>query len=156
MINRAILQGRLVADPDLKHTQSGVAVVGFRIAVDRDYKSKDPNAQNCDFINVVAWRSVAEFISRYFSKGSLILVDGRIQVRNYTDNNGNKRNVVEVVAESVNFCGKKESNASGNGTPGGRPQESYGDYAQRRDAQQTYQEPQEFAEMDDDDGVLPF
>jgi single-strand DNA-binding protein len=149
MINRAILQGRLVADPDLKHTQSGVAVVSFRIAVDRDRKSKDPNAQNCDFINVVAWRSVAEFISRYFSKGSLILVDGRIQVRDYTDNNGNKRNVVEVVAENVNFCGKRESNARGNGTPGGRPQESY--------AQQNYQqEPQEFAELDDDDGVLPF
>ena len=137
MINRAILQGRLVSDPDLKHTQSGVSVVGFRIAVDRDYKSKDPNAQNCDFINVVAWRSVAEFISRYFSKGSLILVDGRIQVRDYTDNNGNKRNVVEVVAESVNFCGKRENNA--------------------RQTQQTYQqEPQEFAELDDDDGVLPF
>ena len=155
MINRAILQGRLVADPDMKHTQSGVAVVGFRIACDRDYKSKDPNAQNCDFINVVAWRSVAEFISRYFSKGSLILVDGRIQVRDYTDNNGNKRNVVEVVAESVNFCGKRESNARGNGTTGNRPQESYGDYSQRRDAQQTYQEPQEFQEMEDD-GPLPW
>ena len=149
MLNRAILQGRLVADPDLKHTQSGVAVVSFRIAVDRDHKSKDPNAQNCDFINVVAWRSVAEFISRYFSKGSLILVDGRIQVRDYTDNNGNKRNVVEVVAESVNFCGKRESNARGNGSPGGRPQESY--------AQQNYhQEPQEFQEMEDDDGPLPW
>jgi single-strand DNA-binding protein len=148
MINRAILQGRLVADPDLKHTQSGVAVVSFRIAVDRDYKSKDPNAQNCDFINVVAWRSVAEFISRWFGTGSLILVDGRIQVRDYTDNNGNKRNVVEVVAESVNFCGKREGNARGNGTPGGRPQESY--------AQQTYQqEPQEFQEMEDD-GPLPW
>ena len=157
MINRAILQGRLVADPDLKHTQSGVAVVGFRIACDRDYRSKDPNAQNCDFINVVAWRSTAENIARYFTKGSLILVDGRIQVRDYTDNNGNKRNVVEVVAESVNFCGKRESNARSNGTPGGGPQESYAEYAQRRDAQQTYQqEPQEFAELDDDDGVLPF
>ena len=147
MINRAILQGRLVADPDLKHTQSGVAVVGFRIACDRDYKSKAPNAQNCDFINVVAWRSTAEFIARYFTKGSLILVDGRIQVRDYTDNNGNKRNVVEVVAESVNFCGKRENNGRSNGTPGGRPQESYADYAQRRDAQQTYQEPHEFAEL---------
>ena len=148
MINRAILQGRLVADPDLKHTQSGVAVVSFRIACDRDYRSKDPNAQNCDFINVVAWRSTAEFIARYFTKGSLILVDGRIQVRDYTDNNGNKRNVVEVVAESVNFCGKRENNARGNGTPGGRPQESY--------AQQNYQqEPQEFQEMEDD-GPLPW
>ena len=148
MINRAILQGRLVADPDLKHTQSGVAVVGFRIACDRDHKSKDPNSQNCDFINVVAWRSTAEFIARYFTKGSLILVDGRIQVRDYTDNNGNKRNVVEVVAESVNFCGKRENNARGNGTPGGRPQESY--------AQQNYQqEPQEFQEMEDD-GPLPW
>ena len=156
MLNRAILQGRLVADPDLKHTQSGVAVVGFRIAVDRDYKSKDHNAQNCDFINVVAWRSTAEFIARYFTKGSMILVDGRIQVRDYTDNGGNKRNVVEVVAESVNFCGKKESNARGNGTPGGRPQESYADYSQRRNAQQTYQqEPQEFAELAEL-GELPF
>ena len=142
MINRAILQGRLVADPDLKHTQSGVAVVSFRIAVDRDYRSKDPNAQNCDFINVVAWRSTAEFISRYFTKGSLILVDGRIQVREYTDNNGNKRNVVEVVAESVNFCGKRDGNSYNGGA---------------KQTQQNYQqEPQEFAEVDEDDGELPW
>ena len=138
MLNRAILQGRLVADPELRHTQSGVAVTQFRIACDRDYKSKDPNAQNCDFVTIVAWRQTADFISRYFSKGSMVLVDGRIQVRAYTDNNGAKRQAVEVVAESVNFCGKRENNGA-------------------RQTQQNYQqEPKEFQEMDEDDGELPW
>ena len=107
MLNRAILQGRLVADPELRHTPSGLAVASFRIACDRDFKGKDPNAQSADFINIVAWRQTAEFISRYFTKGSMILVDGRIQVRDYTDNSGQRRYVTEIVAENVNFAGSK-------------------------------------------------
>lgn len=144
MLNRAILQGRLVADPELRHTQSGVAVTQFRIACDRDYKSKDPNAQNCDFVTIVAWRQTADFISRYFGKGSMILVDGRIQVRAYTDNNGAKRQAVEVVADSVNFCGKREQDTAQQPHNGG--------------AQQGYQQgAQDLTELDDeDDGELPF
>jgi single-strand DNA-binding protein len=169
MLNRAILQGRLVADPELRHTQSGVAVASFRIACDRDYRSKDPNAQNADFINIVAWRQTAEFISRYFNKGSMILVDGRIQVRDYTDNNGQRRYVTEVVADSVNFAGPKRDN-SGNGSYG--QSNSYGggyNNAPQAGGQPSYAAPSayapssagqapanEFAELNDDDGELPF
>jgi single-strand DNA-binding protein len=112
MLNKVILQGRLVADPELRQTTSGTAVVSFRIACDRDSKSKDPNAQNVDFISVVAWRQTAEFINRYFTKGSMILVEGHLQVRDYTDKNGNRRSATEVMAERVNFCGSKGSNSS--------------------------------------------
>ena len=170
MLNRAILQGRLVADPELRHTQSGVAVASFRIACDRDYRSKDPNAQNADFINIVAWRQTAEFISRYFSKGSMILVDGRIQVREYTDNNGQRRYVTEIVADNVNFAGSKRDN-SGNGSYG--QSNSYGggynQSAPQAGGQPSYAAPSayapsgagqapanEFAELNDDDGELPF
>lgn len=183
MLNRAILQGRLVADPELRRTQSGVAVVSFRIACNRDYKSKDPNAQNADFINIVAWRQTAEFISRYFTKGSMILVDGRIQVREYTDNSGNRRYATEIVAESVNFAGSRQesgttggynSAASGyNGGNGGygAPSNggSYGGYPSQQSAAPSYAAPaayapsgmgqapaNEFAELSDDDGELPF
>jgi single-strand DNA-binding protein len=170
MLNRAILQGRLVADPELRHTQSGVAVASFRIACDRDYRSKDPNAQNADFINIVAWRQTAEFISRYFSKGSMILVDGRIQVREYTDNNGQRRYVTEIVADNVNFAGSKRDNG-GNGNYG--QSNSYGggynQSAPQAGGQPSYAAPSayapsgagqapanEFAELNDDDGELPF
>ena len=168
MLNRAILQGRLVADPELRHTQSGVAVASFRIACDRDYRSKDPNAQNADFINIVAWRQTAEFISRYFNKGSMILVDGRIQVREYTDNNGQRRYVTEIVADSVNFAGSKRESGGGyggqsNGYNGG----GYNN-APQSSAQPSYAAPSayappanqgganEFAVLNDDDGELPF
>lgn len=184
MLNRAILQGRLVADPELRRTQSGVAVVSFRIACDRDYKSKDPNAQNADFINIVAWRQTAEFISRYFTKGSMILVDGRIQARDYTDNNGNRRYITEVVAENVNFAAsRRESGGTGGGYNGAANSYSggnggysapsnggsYGGYPSQSSAAPSYAAPaayspsgmgqapaNEFAELSDDDGELPF
>ncbi|MCD7838929.1 MAG: single-stranded DNA-binding protein [Clostridiales bacterium] len=167
MLNRAILQGRLVADPELRHTQSGTAVVSFRIACDRDYKSKDPNAQNADFINIVAWRQTAEFISRYFTKGSMILVDGRLQVRDYTDNTGNRRYVTEVVAENVNFAAsRRETGGSYGQQSGGYNAGGYA--APQQSAQSNYSAPSayapsnaapvanEFAELNDDDGELPF
>ena len=91
MLNKVFLQGRLVADPELRHTQQGTPVASYRLAVDRGYKSKDPNAQNADFINVVSWRNTAEFVSRYFTKGRMMLVEGRLQMRDYTDRDGNRR-----------------------------------------------------------------
>lgn len=108
MINSVVIMGRLTADPELKTTNSGLSVTRFTVAVDRQYqKDKEKKA---DFINVVAWRQTAEFVSRYFSKGSMIAVDGRIQTDKYKDKNGNSRTSFQIVADSVSFCGsKKES-----------------------------------------------
>ena len=162
MLNKVILQGRLVADPELRRTQSGVAVVSFRIACDRDYRSKDQSANNTDFISVVAWRQTAEFISRYFTKGSMILVDGRLQVRDYTDRDGNRRYVTEVVADNVHFAASKRES-------GGNAGNNYGGYHNSQAAAPSYTAPaayepssmgqapaNEFAELSDDDGELPF
>lgn len=113
MLNKAILQGRLTADPELRYTQTGTPVATFRIACERDFKSKDPNAQTADFITIVAWRQTAEFIPKYFTKGSMILVDGRLQVRSYTTNAGDKRYVTEVVADSVHFAASRKETEGG-------------------------------------------
>ena len=110
MLNCAIIMGRLTADPELRTTQSGNSVTSFTVAVDRAYKSGDE--RQTDFINVVAWRGTADFVSRYFRKGQMIAVQGSIQVRNYEDRNGNKRTAVEIVADNVSFCGSK--NEGGN------------------------------------------
>ena len=106
MLNVAIIMGRLTADPELKSTGSGIPVCTFRVAVDRRFKGQNEERQ-ADFINVVAWRQTAEFVSRYFRKGSMIAVQGSIQVRNYEDKNGNRREAVEVVADNVSFTGNK-------------------------------------------------
>lgn len=115
MLNTAILMGRLVADPELRQTPNGVSVCAFRIAVNRRY-SKD-GEQQVDFIDIVAWRQSAEFVSRYFSKGRMIIVEGSIQTRNYEDKNGNKRTAVEVVANNVQF-GEGKSASQQNAGPG--------------------------------------
>lgn len=107
MLNKCFLQGRLVADPELRHTQSGTAVASLRLAVDRDFKDKDTGERKADFINVVAWRSTAEFIARNFSKGRMIVVAGSLQMRDWTDKEGNKRTTAEVVAENVYFADSK-------------------------------------------------
>lgn len=109
MLNRSVLMGRLVADPELKNTQSGVPVIQISVAVDRDYTPKGQEKQT-DFIDVVAWRNTAEFIAKYFDKGQLIALAGSIQKRSYTDNQGNKRSVTEVLADQVYFCGGKNEN----------------------------------------------
>ena len=108
--NKVILVGNLVADPELKQTPSGVSVATFTLAVQRRYAKPD-DAQQADFINIVAWRQTAEFISRYFSKGKSILVCGAIQSRSYTDQNGQKRYVTEVVAEEATFVERKSSDS---------------------------------------------
>lgn len=119
MLNRAILMGRLVADPELRQTPNGVSVCSFTIAVDRNY-SKDRERQ-ADFIDVVAWRQSAEFVSRYFSKGKMIIVEGSIQTRTYEDKNGNKRKAVEVQADNVQFGETKGASAANGAQQGYQP-----------------------------------
>ena len=114
MVNCAILMGRLTKDPELRTTQNGTSVTSFTVAVDREYVRQGEERQT-DFINVVAWRQTAEFVSRYFKKGSMIAVQGSIQMRNYEDRNGNKRTAVEIIADKVSFCGSKAE--SGNSAP---------------------------------------
>ena len=106
MLNSVCLMGRLVADPELRQTPSGVSVCSFRIAVDRTYQPKGQEKQT-DFINIVTWRSTAEFVSRYFRKGQLVAVQGSIQTGQYTDRDGNKRTTFDVVADNVFFAEKK-------------------------------------------------
>ena len=113
MLNQTVLMGRLVRDPELRRTQSGVPVATFRIAVDRDYGNRETGEREADFLDVVAWRQTAEFVKKYFSKGSMAAVTGRLQSRSWTDNQGNKRYTVEVVAQSVYFGEpKRETSAT--------------------------------------------
>ena len=111
MINMVALMGRLTYEPELRTTQSGLSVLSFQVACDRSYQAAGQERQ-ADFIDCVAWRQTAEFISRYFHKGSMIAVEGTIQTRNYTDKNGNNRKAVEVVANNVSFCGSKAETGS--------------------------------------------
>ena len=113
MINSVVLMGRLTYEPELKSSQSGISVIRFQMAVDRNYQPQGQDRQ-ADFIDVVAWRQTAEFISRYFHKGSMIAVEGSIQTNNFTDRDGNKRKSVEVVANKVSFCGSKAENQGTN------------------------------------------
>ncbi|WP_317380991.1 single-stranded DNA-binding protein [uncultured Intestinimonas sp.] len=141
MLNKCFLMGRLVADPELRHTQSGTAVANFRLAVDRDFKDKDTGERKADFINVTAWRSTAEFVSKYFSKGRMAVVVGSLQVRSWEDKDGNRRTAAEVVADSIYFgdSGGKRSEPEGNAPERSFPPASVG-----------------FADADEDDGELPF
>ena len=107
MLNRIILMGRLVADPELRQTQSGVSVASFRIAVDRNYQSKDTGERQADFISCVAWRQTGEFISRYFQKGRMIALEGSLQTRNYEDKTGAKRTAYEVIVDQAYFADSK-------------------------------------------------
>ena len=116
MLNHIILMGRLTRDPELRHTGSGTAVASFTLAVDRDYKSQDGDRET-DFVDIVAWRSSAEFVSKYFTKGRMAVVSGRLQIRNWTDNDGNKRRSAEVVADSVYFGDSKREGAGSYAPP---------------------------------------
>lgn len=115
MLNKAILMGRLTADPELKQTPSGISVATFSLAVNRNYGSKDGTRQ-ADFINIVAWRQTAEFVSKYFAKGQQVIVEGSIQTRGYEDKQGNKRTAFEVVASQVYFAEGKRDNDSSTST----------------------------------------
>ena len=106
MLNKIFLMGRLTRDPEMRRTGSGTAVVGFTLAVDRDFKAQDGERET-DFVDIVAWRSTAEFVSKYFAKGRMAVVEGRLQIRDWTDKEGNKRRNAEVVADSVYFGDSK-------------------------------------------------
>ena len=130
MLNRIILMGRLTRDPELRYTQSQTPVASFSLAVDRDFKNKETGEKQTDFIDIVAWRSTAEFVSRYFNKGRMAVVEGRLQIRGWTDQDGNKRKSAEVVADNVYFGDSKrdgDSGQGGYGHPGGygAPQGGY-------------------------------
>lgn len=111
MINTVALTGRLTYEPELKATQSGVLVIRFQVAVDRNYQAQGQERQ-ADFIDCIAWRQTAEFISRYFHRGDMIGIEGGIQTSNFTDKDGNKRKSVDVVANNVSFCGSKQQSNS--------------------------------------------
>lgn len=112
MLNQITIAGRLTRDPELRHTANGTAVASFALAVDRDYTSKDGGERETDFIDVVAWRGTAEFVRKYFTKGQMAIVSGRLQIRPWTDDKGTKRRSTEVVAEHVYFSGSKKENGS--------------------------------------------
>ena len=117
MLNRIVLMGRLTRDPELRHTQSGTPVASFAIACDRDFKDKQTGEKATDFIDIVAWRSTAEFVSRFFTKGRMAVVEGRLQLRDYTDRDGNRRRTAEVVADNLYF-GDSRKDAEGGGYAG--------------------------------------
>ena len=150
MLNKIFLMGRLTRDPELRRTQSGTAVTSFSLAVDRDFKGQNGEKET-DFIDVVAWRNTAEFVSKYFTKGRMAIVEGRLQIRDYTDRDGNKRRAAEVVADNVYFGDSKRDSADG----GYAPAPAYGAPVGRG-----YSAPagghSEFAEIGEEDGELPF
>lgn len=113
MVNHIIIMGRLARDPKLRHTQSGTAVASFTLAVDRDFKDKATGEKSTDWIDVVAWRQTGEFVGRYFTKGRMAVVEGRLQVRDWTDKEGNKHRTAEVVADNVYFGDSKRDGDSG-------------------------------------------
>ena len=137
MLNKIFIMGRLTRDPELRRTQGGTPVASFTLAVDRDFKDSASGERVADFIDCVAWRHTGEFVSRYFSKGQMAVVEGRLQIRNWTDKDGNKRRSAEVVADQVYFAGSKRD-ASDPPPAAAEPKSG------------------EFQEMTDDDGELPF
>lgn len=112
MLNHITIMGRFVADPELRRTGSGVAVASFTLACDRDFGKNESGEKETDFVDVVAWRQTAEFVSKYFSKGRMAVVSGRLQIRNWTDKDGNKRRTAEIVADNVYFADSKEKNSA--------------------------------------------
>ena len=170
MLNHIVIMGRLTRDPELRRTGSGVAVTSFSLAVDRDFGPKDGGERETDFIDCVAWRNTGEFVSKYFTKGSMAVVSGRLQIRGWTDKDGNKRRSAEVVADNVYFGESKRSSdqqrsGSYDGAPGYGSAPSYGSAPAAPNygsapSYGSYSAPSapasDFAMMDDDDAQLPF
>ena len=158
MLNHIVIMGRLTRDPELRRTGSGVAVASFSLAVDRDFSPKDGGERETDFIDCVAWRQTGEFVSKYFTKGRMAVVSGRLQIRNWTDKDGNKRRSAEVVADNVYFGDSKRDDQGGSSYSGN----SYGNYgsAPAAPAYGGYSAPSapasDFAMLSDDDAQLPF
>ncbi|MBQ8348311.1 MAG: single-stranded DNA-binding protein [Ruminococcus sp.] len=162
MINKVILMGRLTADPELRQTQSGISSCRFTVAVDRRFADKNTGERKADFINVIAWRQQAEFVSRYFSKGRMIIVEGSIQNNNYTDSNGVKHYGYDVVADNVSF-GESKAAAAQNNSNYAPPQNNYQAPPQQTAPQQPAQnnESMSYGSLSDfeeilSDGDVPF
>ena len=158
MLNHITIMGRLTRDPELRRTGSGIAVASFTVAVDRDFGGRDGGERETDFIDCVAWRQTGEFVSKYFTKGSMIVVSGRLQIRGWTDKDGNKRRTAEVVADNVYF-GESKRSSEGGSSYGGN---AYGgnSYSASAPSYGGYSAPaapaSDFAMLDDDDPQLPF
>ena len=159
MLNKIFIMGRLTRDPELRRTQTGTPVASFTLAVDRDFKDKSTGERSTDFIDVVAWRQTGEFVSRYFTKGRMAVVEGRLQIRDWTDKDGNKRRTAEVVADQVYFGDSKRENEGGSYSAG-YSQGGYSAGGYTPAAPSGYGAPlsggDQFAELSDDDGELPF
>ena len=174
MLNHITIMGRLTRDPELRRTGSGVAVASFTVAVDRDFGGRDGGEKETDFIDCVAWRNTAEFVSKYATKGRMVVVSGRLQIRSWTDKDGNKRTSAEVVVANAYFGDSKRDeggasyggntyggnayggNSYGNnnnygGNSYGSPAPSYGGYSAPASAPAS-----DFAMLEDDDAQLPF
>ena len=147
MLNCIVIMGRIVRDPELRRTSSGISVASFTVAVDRDFGGRDGGEKETDFIDCVAWRQTGEFVSKYFSKGSMIVVSGRLQIRNWNDKYGNKRRSAEVVADNVYFGESKKSGGTANGSDDS-PRANYSGPAGVP--------AQDFALLEDEDTKLPF
>ena len=154
MLNHIVLMGRLTRDPELRRTGSGVAVASFTLAVDRDFGSRDGGERETDFIDIVAWRNTAEFVSKYFAKGRMAVVSGRLQIRNWNDKDGNKRRTAEVVADNVYFGDSRRDGASGGFEQSFNQAAPYGGYQQAPAAADMPES--DFAMLEDDDSQLPF
>lgn len=163
-LNKAIILGRITHDLEVRQTQSGTAVLQFTVAVDRNY-SKDGGEKQTDFINCVAWRQTAEFIGRYFGKGRMIAVDGRLQTRTYEDKNGTKHYITELIVENANFTGEpKQGGGNFNGQNGGgfnnQYQQNYSQQTQQNNGfngdAQSVGDLSEFEDVLIDDGSVPF
>ena len=167
MLNHIVIMGRLTRDPELRRTGSGVAVAIFSLAVERDFAPKDGGERETDFIDCVAWRQTGEFVSKYFTKGRMIIVDGRLEMRDWTDKDGNKRTSAEIVVANAYFGDSKRDGDGGNSSYGGNayggnnyggssysapaPAPSYGGYSAPASAPAS-----DFAMLEDDDAQLPF
>ena len=154
MLNHITIMGRLTRDPELRRTGSGIAVASFTLAVDRDFSPRDGGERETDFIDCVAWRQTGEFVSKYFTKGRMAVVSGRLQIRSWTDKDGNKRRSAEVVADNVYFGDSKRDGDNGGSSYGGNaysaPAPSFGGYSAPSSPVS------DFAMLDDDDAQLPF
>ena len=175
MLNHVVIMGRLTRDPELRRTGSGIAVASFTVAVDRDFGGRDGGEKETDFIDCVAWRQTGEFVSKYFTKGRMIVVSGRLQIRSWTDKDGNKRRTAEVVADNCYFGDSKRDDAGsssyGGNTYGGNAYggNSYGNnnygggynapapsYGGNNYGAPAAAPASDFAMLDDDDAQLPF
>ena len=152
MLNHIVIMGRLTRDPELRRTGSGVAVTSFSLAVDRDFGNRENGERETDFIDCVAWRQTGEFVSKYFTKGRMAVVSGRLQIRNWTDKEGNKRRTAEVIADNVYFGDSKrdgDGSAAGN-TYAAPAAGGFGGYSAPSSPAS------DFAMLSDDDAQLPF